>query len=213
MWYQNFLISQNSATETASNKTKSDDEILIVGSGGGGTSAIMKHLNSRGLRTNDHWDGDGRKHNKYRNGPCPARGLYIYADPRLSIPSLYRRNFQRIQAKKLGMQSVKKVPRTAEEYLSGNHDKVFGLLEHMQGWMTCESVLPITVEDFANRPDMVAAHLGVDVELVSEFKIQKRKSRLKKRPSAFFARLWTTMDATAKRHPARQPKLAFPVAT
>jgi hypothetical protein len=204
MWYQKFLNDLNCATETAINKTQLVDEILIVGSGGGATTAIMKHLNSRGLRTNNYYDEDGKKHTKYGGGPCPARGLYIYADPRVSIPSLYRRKFYKEQAKKLGLQSVAKLPATAEEYLSGNHDKVFGMLEHLQGWIACDSVLPITVEDFANRPDMVAAHLGVDVDIVSGFKLRPRQSSLKSQPSAFFGRLWSTMDATAKRHPARE---------
>ena len=166
----------------------------IHGMGGCGQTAIMK---SYGDKISNHChDHDGRKHAP--KDICPAQpSLYVYCHPELSASSHYRRKWAEKASKKLNPHGAG-VPKTLDGYLqtvctdtSGQDG--FGFLDNFLGWNSCETVLPVTVEDFHDplKTATISKFTGIDAP--SDF-IKERRSKV---TSSCLDNVWKIMKSEA----------------
>ena len=164
----------------------------IHGFGGCGQTAVMSAYGQKNI-ANSVADRDKLKHAP--NISCPVQpSLYVYCHPELSAESHYRRGWNDLQSAKLNPKGSG-VPRKYSDYLERtckNQDG-FGFLNNFRSWNACETVLPVTIEDFHDEEkiDQISRFTGVDTP--SNF-IKGRKSTLK---GSCLDDTWATIQSEA----------------
>ena len=116
-----------------------DTNVIIASFGGVGTTFLLKYL-AQYKKTNHRFDADRIKHS-----PLPPisfnsniKFVYVYGSPQLATVSLFQRNFQCRQSKKLqkwSKRTFSPIPEsmTLQEYASQGIDK-FCFRNHFYNW-------------------------------------------------------------------------------
>jgi hypothetical protein len=164
---------------------------LIKGWGGCGETYLWKYLHNRGLTLNDEYDNDWRKHApRAELEACPAiPTLYVLCNPELSIQSHFRRGWAKLQAEKItGLDySHREFPHDISAYMksfalhnetSGQAFDWFGLEANMNSWLTCPTVLPLTLELTAQHKQRVAHHIGEAPDFFNELELKSRAAHV-----------------------------------
>jgi len=132
----------------------------VTSYGGSGTTALCRHFANAGLDmpgSPDHWPW---KHTRTppaaHDVPDDFRVVYVYADPREAVLSLFRRGLQvgayRVFHLERPSESVERRLETLDRYLDAGVDD-FGLLGHLENWLHHPSGYPVLFLDFDALPD------------------------------------------------------------
>jgi len=160
-------------------------DVCIVSYGGVGCSALMQVLN-RFLKTNNPNDADGLKHKNspklpIYKGNIIRKVIYVYNNPMNAVISLYRRNFQQAQLRKL---TGKKAPPnfTLKNYAKSGID-IFEMEQHFHNWAIGSNKFPILMVNGATMYKntnlrKIMHFLGVNIPLLF-FQQKPRKSNYK----------------------------------
>ena len=139
----------------------------IVSHGGVATTTLLEFLSAHG-RVNHPYDQDRLKH--LVRPPARVRPrkcfLYVYGDPVLAVMSLYRRGYVRVQARKNGNVSVKRLPVSVDDYANQGVDAL-RLTRHLESWLHMPLRLPVVFIDAGEVWENAVRLLAVlDLELV-----------------------------------------------
>lgn len=157
-------------------------DVCVVSFGGVGCTALMKVL-SQYLRVNNINDKDGLKHKRSpRLGAYQTKKvIYVYNNPINAILSLYRRNFQRSQYKKLTGKTAPPLM-TLWRYAYSGRD-LFQLENHFDNWKRGSTKFPILMVNGATmyqpkNMKKIIEFLGVNIP-ISRFQKKSRQSNYK----------------------------------
>jgi hypothetical protein len=144
--------------------TAADDSIThtlqVTSFGGSGTTALARHFVDAGLdlpASPDHWPY------KHTGDPPSAaevpegfRVVYVYADPRDAVLSLFRRNLQqgayRIFHWQQAPPEIEQRLQSIAAYVSGGIDD-FALQRHFDAWLRHPAGYPVLFLQFDSLPD------------------------------------------------------------
>ncbi len=126
-------------------------DVCVVSFGGVGCTSLMKVLR-KFLRTNDVNDKDGLKHGRTPNLPIYQKHkinsvIYVYNNPINAVLSIYRRNFQKAQYKKLTGKNMDEDIKL-DEYIESEID-IFMLERHFDNWKAGCNRFPILMVNSA----------------------------------------------------------------
>ena len=160
--------------------------LVITSFGGCATTTLLRYFSTL-YNTNSISDQDGLKHL-----PFPPisfnknlKFIYLYGDPRQTVASIFRRNFQHVHSIKLqqGMKvtSTKSyVPSSdsIEKYASNGIDN-FHLQNHFQNWYynytSFHPTLFIRYESLWQNIDAISNFLNIPMDLLDNFPEKKER--------------------------------------
>jgi hypothetical protein len=165
-------------------------QVVVGSSGGVGTSFLIEFLQKYKV-TNHPADRDGLKHL-----PVPpisfnpdVRFVYIYGNPVMAVVSLFRRNYQVVQSRKLSKYKshtdLLTHQTTLREFALGGVD-AFGLREHFENWHQKYLVHPtifLRYETIWDHVDDLIAFLRLPPSASKEFPARaERRSKVEDIP-------------------------------
>ena len=159
-------------------------DVIVASFGGVGTTFLLKYL-AQYRQTNHRFDADGIKHS-----PLPPISLnrnikfiYVFGSPQLAAVSLFQRNFQYRQSKKLQKWSKKNISpipesMTLQEYVSQGIDK-FHFKNHFDNWyeryLSVHPTMFIRYETIYDNLESIQEFLNLPQDFLDRF--PKRKNR------------------------------------
>ncbi|MCM2370663.1 sulfotransferase domain-containing protein [Aporhodopirellula aestuarii] len=165
-------------------------EVLVASVGGVGTTMLLRHI-GKFRKTNHPSDHDGLKHI-----PIPptdvggtAKYVYVFGDPIDSVISLFRRNYQSQQSRKLqrfqASKSIIGSGTTLHSYARHRVDRL-PIKRHFQNWHSFYLAVPtlfVRYETMHDNVEAIACFAGLPRSFVDDFPAnQPRQSRLNDLP-------------------------------
>lgn len=157
-------------------------EVLVVSSGGVGTTFLMKHL-SKYVNINDFNNIDGFKHI-----PIPVFSLnknlkviYVFGDPVMACISLFRRRYHYAHTYQMNkyLSKIKVLPieSSIEEYVQNKMDG-FYMLDHFSNWsskLNTHRTLFVRYESLYEHVRDIQRFLNLDDDFVDAFPDKRKR--------------------------------------
>lgn len=170
-----------------------DIDIVVVSYGGVGTTFLLSFL-AQYKKTNSPTDKDGFKHS-----PLPlisfnpsVKFVYVYGNPQMAAASIFRRNYQRPQSKKLQRwidSSSSPIPKgmTLPEYASLGVDR-FHFEKHFFSWydkyLTGVPTLFVRYESLFDNVERILEFAGIPKSSANSFPEKRKRESMKEQVSA-----------------------------
>lgn len=166
-------------------------EVLVASAGGVGTTMLLRHI-GRFRKTNHPSDHDGLKHI-----PIPptdvgatAKYIYVFGDPIDSVISLFRRNYQSQQSRKLqrfqASKSIIGSGTTLHSYAKQRVNRL-PIKLHFQNWHSFYIAGPtlfVRYETMHDNVEAIASFVGLPGSFVDDFPVnQPRQSSFNDLPT------------------------------